>query len=142
MPEKKTIKRAQKAKHEGKSASSQAGEFVHEQIEHIRKGKHGAKSAKQAIAIGLSQARRSGVEIPKKAGGKTSGKTHHIHEPKTSAKRSKAAEKRLQKESGKAASHNVLSLQAKRVAKKRTAKERHDIAMKAARTRAQNKKAA
>ena len=61
MPRKETIKRAQRAKREGKSATTQAGEFVHEEIKNIRKGKHGARSAKQAIAIGLSEARRAGV---------------------------------------------------------------------------------
>ena len=64
MPEKKTIAEARKAKREGKSPSTQAGDFVHEEIEHIREGKHGARSAKQAIAIGLSKARRAGVKLP------------------------------------------------------------------------------
>jgi hypothetical protein len=63
MPEKKTLERAREDKREGKSPSTQAGEFVHEEIEHIREGKHGARSAKQAIAIGLSKARRAGVEL-------------------------------------------------------------------------------
>lgn len=63
MPEKKTIERARKAQRAGKSASTQAGEFVREEIEHIREGKHGARSAKQAIAIGLSKARRAGVDL-------------------------------------------------------------------------------
>src|SRR4249919_2072620 len=64
MPEKRTLKRASKDKREGKAPSTQAGEFVREEIEHIRAGKHGARSAKQAIAIGLSKARRAGVELP------------------------------------------------------------------------------
>ncbi len=68
MPEKKTIERARRDAREGKSASTQAGEFVREEMEHIRKGKHGARSTKQAIAIGLSKARRAGVKLkpPKK----------------------------------------------------------------------------
>jgi hypothetical protein len=68
MPEKRTIKKARQDKRAGKSPSTQAGEFVHEEIDHIRKGKHGARSAKQAIAIGLSKARRAGVDLkpPKK----------------------------------------------------------------------------
>ena len=76
MPEKKTAARAKRAKKEGKAASTQAGEFVHEEIEHVRKGKHGAKSAKQAIAIGLSKARRAGVKVgaPKKASAETKRK--------------------------------------------------------------------
>lgn len=64
MPEKETLRRARKDKAEGKAPSTQAGEFVHEEIKHVRKGKHGAKSAKQAIAIGLSKARRAGVKLP------------------------------------------------------------------------------
>jgi hypothetical protein len=68
MPEKKTIQRARKAKRQGKSASTQAGEFVREEMHHVRSGKHGAKNRKQIIAIGLSKARRAGVKIPKKGG--------------------------------------------------------------------------
>src|SRR6266480_3170834 len=64
MPEKKTIERAKKDAREGKSPSTQAGEFVHEEIRHVREGKHGARSTKQAIAIGLSKARRAGVKLP------------------------------------------------------------------------------
>jgi uncharacterized protein DUF6496 len=75
MPETKTIKRAQKDKREGKSPSTQAGEFVREEIHHIREGKHGARSARQAIAIGLSKARRAGVDLPPPKKGKTSEKT-------------------------------------------------------------------
>jgi hypothetical protein len=72
MPEKKTIERARRAKRQGKSASTQAGEFVREEMHHIRKGKHGARSKKQAIAIGLSKARRSGVNLgpPRRKGKK------------------------------------------------------------------------
>ena len=64
MPEKETVRKARKARREGKAPSTQAGEFVHEEIEHVREGKHGARSAKQAIAIGLSKARRAGVRLP------------------------------------------------------------------------------
>src|SRR6185369_15383398 len=64
MPEQETLERAREDKREGKSPSTQAGEFVREEIHHIREGKHGARSAKQAIAIGLSKARRAGVELP------------------------------------------------------------------------------
>ncbi len=63
MPEKKTLDRAKKAKKQGKSPGTQAGEFVREEIDHIREGKHGARSSKQAIAIGLSKARRAGVKL-------------------------------------------------------------------------------
>src|ERR1700752_3513826 len=75
MPDRKTLEKAPKDKQEGKSPSTQASEFVHEEIEHIRKGKHGARSAKQAIAIGLSKARRTGVDLPPPKKGKTSAKT-------------------------------------------------------------------
>lgn len=64
MPEKKTIKRAQRAKRQGKAPTTQAGEFVREEMEHVRRGKHGARSRKQVVAIGLSKARRAGVELP------------------------------------------------------------------------------
>ena len=71
MPEKATIERAKKDKREGKSASTQAGEFVREEMHHIREGKHGARSAKQAIAIGLSKARRAGVDLKPPKNGET-----------------------------------------------------------------------
>jgi Family of unknown function (DUF6496) len=64
MPEKRTLERARKDKREGKAASTQAGEFVREEMDHIRDGKHGARSPEQAIAIGLSKARRAGVKLP------------------------------------------------------------------------------
>src|SRR5947209_3966621 len=77
MTEKKTIERAKEDKREGKAPSTQAGEFVREEIEHIREGKHGARSTKQAIAIGLSKARRAGVDLKPPAKGKASEKTRH-----------------------------------------------------------------
>ena len=75
MPEKNTIERARKDAREGKAPSTQAGEFVHEEIKHIREGKHGARSTKQAIAIGLSKARRAGVGLPPPEKGKASEET-------------------------------------------------------------------
>ena len=75
MPEKKTLERAEQDKREGKSPSTQAGEFVREEMDHIREGKHGARSTKQAIAIGLSKARRAGVKLPPPKEGAASGKT-------------------------------------------------------------------
>src|SRR5881628_1035673 len=98
MPKKQTIERARKDKREGKAPSTQAGEFVRETIEHIRQGKHGARSTKQAIAIGLSKARRAGVKLPPPAKGKTSEKTRRsaqtateaaAHPHKTNPRRSK-----------------------------------------------------
>ena len=146
MPEKKTIERARKAKREGKSASTQAGEFVREVIHDVRKGKHGARSTKQAIAIGLSQARRAGVDLPAPKKGKTSkqtrrkaqqdrkaGKDHPRRKP--SVKRSRATQQALKREGTAAASHKALSQQAKTAARRRTAGERSQAAKKASRTK-------
>ena len=75
MPEKKTVERARRDRAQGKSASTQAGEFVREEMDHIREGKHGARSTKQAIAIGLSKARRAGVKLSPPRRGATSERT-------------------------------------------------------------------
>src|SRR5437870_10900371 len=88
MPEKETVERARRDKREGKAPSTQAGEFVREEIDHIREGKHGARSTKQAIAIGLSKARRAGVKLPQPAGG--SAKPQSASSGKPSPKRSRA----------------------------------------------------
>lgn len=90
MPEKRTIKKAQEAKRQGKSASTQAGAFVHEAIDHVRKGKHGARNTKQAIAIGLSEARRSGVAIPDKAQKTSIAKTHGLRKKAVTRKATEA----------------------------------------------------
>jgi hypothetical protein len=141
MPEQKTVRKAKQDKKQGKSASTQAGEFVKEEIEHVRKGKHGARSAKQVIAIGLSKARRAGVEVPApKAGSKTaSAKTKKATKTTVSKTRSRATTTALKKESKTAASKTALSRRAKAAAKKRTPKERSASAKKAARTRKRNK---
>jgi len=149
MPEKRIIKRAQKDKREGKSPSTQAGEFVHEEIRHIREGKHGAKSAKQAIAIGLSKARRAGVDLKPPKKGETSEKTRKSaqrayekgqrHEP-ISPKRSRAGMKRLKREGRAAASHTALSRHAHAAARKRTASDRAASAKKAAKTKGPRKR--
>jgi len=136
MPEKKTIERARRDKREGKAPSTQAGEFVREEIEHIRHGKHGARSTKQAIAIGLSKARRSGVKLPAPKGEKAATTKRSTKKP--SPARSRAAEKALKREPRAAASKKALSKQAKSAAKKRSAKSRSAAAKKAARTRARN----
>ena len=126
MPEKRTLERARKDKREGKSPSTQAGEFVREEIEHIRHGKHGARSTKQAIAIGLSKARRSGVKLPPPEKGEAPASTRRSAKQalkrsgkKVSAKRSRAAEKALQHEPRAAASKTALSRHAKKVARTR-----------------------
>jgi hypothetical protein len=130
MPEKKTLERARKDKREGKAATTQAGEFVREEIEHVREGKHGARSAKQAIAIGLSKARRAGVQLapPKKGRAPEAtrrqaerdlerGKKGNASHP--SPKRSAAVRKALKREPRAAASPLALSRQAKRAASER-----------------------
>jgi hypothetical protein len=144
MPKKQTIERARQDEREGKSASTQAGEFVREEIDEIRAGKHGARSAKQAIAIGLSKARRAGVKLPPPKPGKTSEATRHKAEldlenadsgKKPSPKRSRATLKALQRESGVAASPEALSRQTRTAARKRSPAEKSASANKAARTR-------
>ena len=145
MPERETLKRAAKDKAEGKSPSTQAGEFVHEEIEHIREGKHGARSAKQAIAIGLAKARRAGVKLPPPEKGEASKETREQAKRdlkkgsktarKKSAKRSRAALNKLKREGRSAASKTALSRQAHKAAAKRSAAERSRSAKKAARTR-------
>jgi hypothetical protein len=147
MPEKKTIERARQDKREGKSPSTQAGEFVREEIQHIREGKHGARSAKQAIAIGLSKARRAGVDLPPPEKGTVSERTRKsakrdyargqgaAPKRKPSRKRSRAIHEALEHEDTKAASHEALSRQAKAAARRRTAGERSAAAKKAARTK-------
>lgn len=148
MPEKETLERAEEDKREGKSASTQAGEFVREEMHHIREGKHGAANTKQAIAIGLSKARRAGVKMgtPKNASASTRKKAKQDtkaaqrsggskQHQKTSRSRSQATSKALKKEPHSAASKKNLSKHAKSAAKKRSASSRHEAAMKAARTR-------
>jgi hypothetical protein len=147
MPEEKTIKRARRDKREGKSPSTQAGEFVKEEMHHIREGKHGARSAKQAIAIGLSKARRAGVDLPPPEKGTVPEKTRQSAqrawrrghgEPrkrKPSPKRSRATHRALEREGTSAASHKALSRQAHSAARRRTSKDRSAAAKKAVRTK-------
>jgi hypothetical protein len=142
MPEKETLERARKDKREGKSPSTQAGEFVRQEIEHIREGKHGARSTKQAIAIGLSEARRAGIDLPppKNASEETKDQAARDERKarsgkKTSAKRARASRKALKKEGHSAASKEALSNQARAAAKRRSATSRSRSAKKAAATR-------
>lgn len=144
MPGKKTVDRAEKDKRQGKSPSTQAGEFVHDEIEKIRHGKHGARSAKQVIAIGLSEARRAGVDLKPPKKGTVSEKSRKSaesayekgqkHEP-VSKTRSRARIKALKQESTAVASHKALSEQTRTAAKKRTAASRSAAAEKAAETK-------
>ena len=142
MPEKETIERAQEDARQGKSPSTQAGEFVREEIHHVREGKHGARSAKQAIAIGLSKARRAGVKLRAPSKGKTSAKTKaqagrdyrkgQSHpKNKRSRKRSRAVLTALKKEGRSAASPASLSKQASHSARRRGPAARHRAGLKA-----------
>ena len=142
MPEKETLERARRDKRQGKSPSTQAGEFVREEIHHVREGKHGARSTEQAIAIGLSKARRAGVKLPAPKKGRASERTREAARresaaagKKPSPKRSRAMLGKLKKEGKSAASPAALSRHAKTSARRRTASERSQAARKAARTR-------
>jgi hypothetical protein len=144
MPEEETIERAREDEREGKSPSTQAGEFVREEVHHVREGKHGARSTKQAIAIGLSKARRAGVKLPAPKKGKTSSRTRRQalrdlkksgQKRKPSAKRSRAVKSALKRESRRAGSAKALAKQARSSARKRSRSSRRMAARKAARTR-------
>jgi hypothetical protein len=144
MPEKKTIERAREDAREGKSPSTQAGEFVHEEIEHVREGKHGARNTKQAIAIGLSKARRAGVKLPpsKSSSEKTKQQARRDTAKAesgartTSATRSRAISHALEREGHKSASKSALSRQTRTSARHRTAESQSQAGRKAAKTRA------
>jgi hypothetical protein len=152
MPERKTLKRAQADKRAGKASSTQAGEFVKEQVDKVRAGKHGVRSAKQAIAIGLSEARRAGVAVKSPKKGATSEATRkkadkdnaagqHKSTAKKSAstestaKRSRAATNALKREGTAGASHTALSKQTRAAATRRPAASRSAAAKKAAATK-------
>jgi hypothetical protein len=146
MPEKQTLARARADKRQGKAASTQAGEFIKEEMDHIREGVHGARSTRQAIAIGLSKARRAGVDLPPPKSGRTSEATRkqasrdlakgRHPSSHTSSKRSRATLNALKRESTSAASPRALSRHAHAAASARSAAKRSAAATKAARTRA------
>jgi hypothetical protein len=145
MPDKETRARAARDRREVKAATTQAGEFVREEIHHVREGKHGARSTKQAIAIGLSKARRAGVALPVPAKGRASERTRAAarralargrHKRRTSRRRSRAVTRVLKHEGKRAASKRAVSRQAKSVARRRTVRQRTAAARKVARTRA------
>jgi hypothetical protein len=141
MPERKTMERVRRDKRQGKSASTQAGEFVREEIHHVREGKHGARSAKQAIAIGLSKARRAGVKLkaPKKGSASKKVRSHahrdlakgRAHHRKTSRTRSRGVLSALRRESRSSASKLALSRQTRAAARRRGHSSLHRAAMKA-----------
>jgi len=146
MPDKETLERAKEDEREGKSPSTQAGEFVREEIHHVREGKHGARSTKQAIAIGLSKARRAGVELGAPRKGQASaqvrrraqrdiakGRTAPKHRP--SRTRSRAVHQALERENHSSASSTNLSRQARMAARTRGPQARHEAARKAVHTK-------
>src|SRR6266540_5545098 len=143
MPEKKTLERARKDAQEGKAPSTQAGEFVREEMEHIREGKHGARSTEQAIAIGLSKARRAGVDLPPPKKGEAKEKTRKSAKrayeagqkgrKRASPKRARAVETALKRESRSAASRRALAKHARKAAHERSAASRSAAARKAVR---------
>jgi hypothetical protein len=147
MPKEATTRRVEQARRAGKKPSTQAGEFVREEIDEIRAGKHGARSTKQAIAIGLSKARRAGVKLaaPKKGSvpertqeqaARDSAKGERNPRASVSRKRSRATSRALKREGTEAASKQALSRHAHAVARRRSPAERTTSAKKAARTRA------
>ncbi len=146
MPEDEIIERAREDEREGKLPSTQAGEFVREEMEHIREGEHGARSPQQAIAIGLSKARRAGVKLPPPKRGKASTRTRKQakrdlakgrkgRRKKPSRKRSRATKRALKREGRSAASRKALSRQGRSATRRRSAASRSRTAKKAARTR-------
>jgi hypothetical protein len=144
MPEKKTLERAAKDKRQGKSPSTQAGEFVREEMNHVREGKHGARSSRQAIAIGLSKARRAGVRLGVPAKGTTSKRTRESAQrelrrgrkrTRPSRSRSRATTGALRREGHAAASRRALSRQARSAARRRGARARSAAAKRAVRTK-------
>jgi hypothetical protein len=141
MPEYQTLERAHRDAEQGKAPSTQAGEFFREEIEHIRlrQGKDGARSTKQAIAIGLSKARRAGIKLPppnsKKASVATRRKAKQdlasaSSSKKPSRRRSRATSAALKREHKQAASRRSLSRQAHAAAKSRSSKDRSEAARK------------
>ena len=147
MPEKRTLERARRDKRQGKAPTTQAGEFIREEMDHIRAGKHGARSTKQAIAIGLSKARRSGVNLPPPKQGAASSRTRRQASRdysrghgaparrRATPKRARASAAALKRESRSAASHRALARQAHRAASNRSASARSASARKASRTK-------
>lgn len=145
MPEEEVVERSREDAKEGKSPSTQAGEFVREEMHHVREGRHGARSPQQAIAIGLSKARRAGVKLPPPGRGKTSSKTRsqakrdiqkgRSRRRGTSRVRSQATSGALRREGHSAASRRQLSRHARGAARKRGSRSRHQAAMKAIRTK-------
>jgi Family of unknown function (DUF6496) len=135
--EKETLERAEEDAREGKAPTTQAGEFVREEIHHVREGKHGARSPQQAIAIGLSKARRAGIKVPRARKGTASAKkqNHGKRRNRPSRRRSRAVSRALRREGRAAGTKRSLARQAHRAASRRSASSRSKAARKAAKTR-------
>jgi hypothetical protein len=154
MPDRKTLRRAQRDKREGKSPSTQAGEFVREEMEHIREGKHGARSPQQAIAIGLSKARRAGIELRPPSREKSSARTHRKAERDyqrghgraaaraASPRRRAAISDALEREPRESASPRALAAHARIAASQRSSAQRSAAAKRAARTKGHERRSA
>jgi len=149
MPTRSTTEKATKDLQEGKSPSTAAGEFVREEIEHVREGKHGAQSPQQAIAIGLSKARRAGVPLPPPKKGKVKDSTRQSaqrafekgqsgEKEEPSPRASRARKRVLGRESHQTASHNALATQTRRASRERGSRNLHEAAMKAVATKGAN----
>jgi hypothetical protein len=146
MPEKRTIEKAQEDKREGKAPTTQAGEFIREEMHHIRKGKHGARSPQQAIAVGLSKARRSGVDLPPPKKGRAKRRTRRSaayayaagqgrRKTRRQPRVSRAVSGVMKREKRSSASRSALSRQTRRAASRRSATSRSAAAQRAARTK-------
>ncbi len=153
MPERRTIQKANRDRRSGKSATTQAGEFVREEIRDVRRGKHGARSTQQAIAIGLSKARRAGVPLRPPRKGKAKAKTRRSAEyayeagqgkRKTTRRPrvSRAVSRTLKREPHGTTSRSALSKQARRSASRRSASARSASARKAAKTKGSTRRSA
>jgi hypothetical protein len=153
MPERKTIEKARRAKREGNAPTTQAGEFVREEIDMIRHGEHGARSPEQAIAIGLSKARRAGVDLPPPGKGRVKESTRKSAEyayevgqnerkPKRQPRVARAVSEVMKKEPRNTASHEALSQHAKKAASRRKPSERSATAKKAATTKGPSRRSA
>ncbi len=140
------MERARRDAEEGRAPSTQAGEFVREEIHHVREGKHGVRSTKQAIAIGLSKARRAGVDLPvpeagaapeetRRKAARDVAKGHRRTPSPTSARRSRAVTSALEREGRGAATPSALARQARSSARKRSPAARSAAAKRAARTK-------
>jgi hypothetical protein len=146
MPRRSTAQRANNDLRDGKSPSTAAGEFVHEEVEHVRKGKHGARSPQQAIAIGLSKARRAGVPLPPPRNGRVKESTRKDasrayakgqsgNAEEASPRSSRTRKKAMEREPHSSTSHRALSAQTRRASRELGSRRRHQAAAKAAQTK-------